>query len=221
MTATGGIDIALALAASARRPSPAGTAPRVRQEAIAMVKEEGLAAPVYSYRIATVRNACGEMLDFGPVSICAPGLADVSSRLTAVTAIVCTLGPAIEERVSQLCAGRRLSLALALDRLGNELLMYTARQVMLMVRAEARKQGLSIGDAISPGGRGLLLDQQGTVVALTDGAQLGVRVTDQGMLYPVKSRSMVIGVGPGLTAKPLRRRCEGCSSRETCSYRTH
>jgi len=221
MMATGIIDVAPALAASARRTSSAGTAPKVRQEAIAMVEEDGLAMPAYSYRSTEVRGTGGELLEFGAASICAPGLADVSSRLTAVTAVVCTLGPAIEERVSQLCAGRRLSLALALDRLGNELLMYTARQVMLMVRAEARKQGLSIGDAISPGGRGLQLDQQGTVVALADGARLGVRVIDQGMLHPVKSRSMVIGVGSGLTAKPLRRRCEGCSSRETCSYRAH
>ena len=219
--ATGIIDVAPALAASARRTSSAGTAPKVRQEVIAMVGEEALAMPAYSYRSIKVRDTCGELLDFGPVSICAPGLAEVSSRLTAVTAVVCTLGPAMEERVSQLCAGRKLSLAFALDRLGNELLMYTARRVMLMVRAEARKQGLSIGDALSPGGRGLQLDHQGTVVALADGEQLGVRVTDQGMLFPVKSRSMVIGVGRELTAKPLRRRCEDCSSRGTCGYRAH
>lgn len=221
MTATGGIDIVPALAASARKRISAGTAPKVRQEAIAMVGEEGLAVPIYSYRLTPVRGANGEALDFGHASICAPGLAEVSSRLTAVTAVVCTLGPAIEERVSQLCAGRKLSLAFALDQLGNELLMYTARRVMLLVRGAARQQGLSIGDALSPGGRGLQLDQQGTVVTLADGARLGVRVTDQGMLHPVKSRSMVIGVGSGLTAKPLRRRCEGCSSRETCGYRAH
>ena len=221
MMATGIIDVAPALAASARRTSSAGTAPKVLQEAIAMMEEDGLAIPAYSYRSTEVRGASGEVLDFGPASICAPGLAEVSTRLTAVTAVVCTLGPAIEERVSQLCAGRRLSLAFALDQLGNELLMYTARRVLLLVRAAARQQGLSIGDALSPGGRGIQLDQQGTVVAMADGARLGVSVTDQGMLHPVKSRSMVIGVGSGLTAKPLRRRCEGCSSRGTCGYRAH
>lgn len=221
MTVTGCMDITPALAASARRPLSAGLAPKVRHEAIATVKGEGLAMPSYSYRITKLRDASGGVLDFGHTSICAPGLAEVSTRLIAIAAVVCTLGPALEARVSQLCAGRRLSLALALDRLGNELLMYTARQIMLMVRAEARRQGLSVGDAISPGGRGLLLDQQGTVVALTDGAQLGVSVSDQGMLLPVKSRSMVIGVGPGLTAKPLRRRCEDCSSRGTCGYRAY
>ena len=85
MMATGIIDVAPALAASARRTSSAGPAPKVRQEAIAMVEEDDLAMPAYSYRGTEVRDAYGEVLDFGPVSICAPGLAEVSTRLADLT----------------------------------------------------------------------------------------------------------------------------------------
>lgn len=220
MTATGELDIASALSASAKRPASRGMTPKIRQEVIAMVAEEELAAPRYSYRFTSVRDSSGDMLDCGASTICAPGLTDVSSRLSSVATVVCTLGPAIEQRVSQLCAGRLLSLAFALDQLGNELLMYSSRWVHLQVRAAARQKGLSISEPLSPGGRGLSLDQQTVVVDLAGGDRLGVSVTDQGMLYPVKSRSMVIGLGVGLTSQPLRKRCEQCTSRATCHYRT-
>jgi len=221
MMATGEVAMALALRAVVRRSTCAGMTSKVRNEVIAMVEEEAMARPTYSYRLTPLQGVDGELLALGPASLHAPGLSAVSSRLTAVAAVACTLGPSIEQRVSLLCAGRRFSLAFALDQLGNELLMYTARRVQLLVRAEARQQGLAIGDAFAPGGRGLSLDQQGRVIALAGGERLGVSVTEQGMLYPVKSRSMVIGVGTGLAAKPLRRRCESCSSRKTCTYRAY
>jgi hypothetical protein len=110
-------------------------------------------------------------------------------------------------------------MALALDALGNELLIYTARFAALKMRSEARRLGYSTGDMLTPGGRGLALDQQARVIGLAGGEQIGITVTQQGMLSPVKSRSMLVGVGLGLAAKPMRRRCETCSSRERCSYR--
>jgi hypothetical protein len=219
MTLVADIDLHLALAAVAKRPAPAGSAPKLRREAISLVAAEGLATPAFAYRTTALQNVSGVLFDFGDQQLHAPGLTAVAAGLNAVASVVCTLGPVLEERVSELCNKRRLSLAFALDAVGNELLFYTARRASLAVRGDARAHGWTSGDPLVPGGNGLPLDQQGAVVALAGGAQLGVGVTAQGMLYPVKSRSMVIGVGTGLTAKPLLRRCESCSSRGTCVYR--
>jgi len=219
MTGVGNIDIARALAAAARKPRAAGAKPKARSEAVAMVEEETLAAPAFTYRTLPVREVRGELLDFGDLALRAPGLAAFSSQLTGVTAVACTLGPALEARISALCAGRKLSLALALDEVGNDLLFYTARHATLLIRGETRRRGLSAGITLSPGCRDLPLDQQATVIAMAGGERLGITVTEKGMLFPVKSRTLVVGIGSGLTAPPLRRRCDTCSSRDKCSYR--
>ena len=219
MTGVGEIDIARALAAAAKKPRAAGAKPEARSAAVAMIAEEALAAPAFSYRTLPVREVRGDLLDFGDAALRTPGLAAISAQLSGVTAVACTIGQALEARVSALCAGRRLSLALALDEVGNELLFYTVRHVTLLLRGETRRRGFSSGATLSPGCRDLAIDQQGSVVAMAGGDRLGITVTEQGMLFPVKSRTLVVGIGTGLTAPPMRRSCDTCSSRETCRYR--
>lgn len=219
MSVIGIIDIPAALAAVAKRPLSAGTAQRTRSAALEMIGKESLARPSFTYCNASLQAVCDDVLDFGSSTLRVPGLVDVSTRLTAVTAVVSTLGAAFEARVSVLCRERRLSLAFVLDELGNELLMYTVRQALLQIRREARKNRVSSGSSLSPGCSGFALDQQAAVVALAGGERQGISVTSQGMLYPVKSRSMIIPVGTGLSAQPLHKRCETCSSRKKCRYR--
>ena len=219
MPVTGEIDIPAAVAAVAKRPLSAGTAQKTRSAAVEMIRQESLAKPAFSYRIEPVRAVCDDLLELGSSAIRVPGLVDVSTRLTAVAAVVSTLGAAFEARVSDLCTERKLSLAFVLDELGNELLMYTVRQALLLIRREVRRQRFSSGSSLSPGCSGFALDQQAAVVALAGGGRLGVSVTSLGMLHPVKSRSMIIPVGTGLSAQPLHKRCETCSSRKKCRYR--
>lgn len=219
MSVIGEVDIPAALAAVAKRPLSAGTAQKSRSAALEMIVRESLTRAAFSYSTVPVQDVYDDVLDFGSSELRVPGLADVSTRLTAVTAVVCTLGAAFEARVSALCAERKLSIALVLDELGNELLMYTVRQALLQIRREARRQSLSSGSSLFPGCSGFALDQQAAVVALAGGGFSGVSVTSHGMLYPVKSRSMIVAIGTGLTAQPLRKRCETCSSRKRCRYR--
>lgn len=219
MSVIGDIDIPAALAAVAKRPPRSGTAPKLRQDAVAMIGEEALAEPAFCYRIVPVQSACSADFGFGRSTLRVPALAGVSTRVTAVASVVCTLGPALEARVSDLCAERRLSLALVLDEVGNELLLSSVRQALLQIRREARQQRLSSGSSLSPGCSGFTLDQQTAVVAMAGGDRLGISVTSHGMLTPVKSRSLIVAIGTGLSAQPLHRRCESCSSRKQCRYR--
>ena len=215
------IELSLALAAAAKRCAAAGPLQASRQLALGMIAQEGLARPVFCYRAAKLQGVRGDLLELGQTELSAPGMAATSSRLSAVTALVCTLGPALEARVSGLCAKRSISLALALDELGNAMLMYTARRAVLAVRKECRSQGLTTGDTLTPGGSGLPLAQQGAVLQLAGGDRLGVSVTEQGMLWPVKSRSLIVGMGAGLSPQPSRKRCQQCSSGGHCRYRLH
>lgn len=216
----GDIDIQRALATIKKWPRSSDTALKTRQQALAMIEHEMLVTPVYRYRFLPLQFTQGEMLHLGHATVRVPTFAAVSSQLTGVAVAACTLGPDFEARVSVLCSKRKLSLALALDQIGNELLFYTARRVLLLIRNEARRSGLSAGDPLSPGGNSIAFDQQAAIIDMMDGEGLGITVTGQGMLLPVKSRTMLVGIGTNLSAQPIRRRCDNCSSRELCCYRT-
>lgn len=206
------LDLSRAITFATKR-ARTGAALKARREALSLIGSESLATAKCSFRnipLAELETSSGSLLREGVPQ---------STGLTALAAMACTLGPALEERVSALCAERRISLALALDEAGNELLFHAVRLAARKVRGEGRRLGYSTGETLAPGGRGLTLDHQGEVVGLAGGERIGITVTGQGMLLPVKSRSILVSVGEGLRAKPLRRRCDICSSRERCRHR--
>ena len=72
-----------------------------------------------------------------------------SGQLTALAVGIFTLGPALERRVTALFAERRMSLALALDKLGNELLFALSRRVAGSDRHRGAQSGIDGGRRIA------------------------------------------------------------------------
>ena len=138
-----------------------------------------------------------------------------AGELTALACGVVTLGDALERRITSLFAEKCYSLALALDDIGNQLLLAATRRAQDRMLAAARKRKLSMAGELRPGDPGLALQAQGLVLRLADSASIGVTVTRGHALKPVKSISMVLGVGIDLP--PARwSRCDECPSRGSC-----
>jgi hypothetical protein len=87
------------------------------------------------------------------------------------------------------------------------------------IRRRARREGLESGIEVSPGDRGVPLDQQATVLALAGAARIAVSVSGTSMLSPVKSLSVLIALGHGLGPRPARGRCNCCPSRDRCTVK--
>ncbi|HYG89461.1 MAG TPA: hypothetical protein VD978_24760 [Azospirillum sp.] len=150
----------------------------------------------------------GEALD-------AARLLPESGTLTALACGVCTIGSRLERRVSALFVERKMSLALALDALGNELLRIAVRRLQDRMLADARRQGLSMAGELRPGDPGLALAAQPAVLRLAGAESIGVSVTSGLALDPLKSASMVLGVGIDLP--PARwSRCDDCPTAPRC-----
>jgi hypothetical protein len=214
------IDLSTALATLTKQVHAIGKRTKVRQQALDLIKDEALAAPAFCFRELPASKIESVWLKAGDTKLQVPGIQDKAAKLTSLVAIVCTLGPAFEARVSALFAERKVSLALALDELGSRLLFYTSRLATLQIRRDARRRNLSVGNALHPGDEGLAIDQQGTILAQAGGSEISVSLTGQGMLSPVKSMSMIVGIGIGLEVAPMRRRCENCVSRKQCTQQT-
>lgn len=200
---------ALAPAANARLPV------RVLREAVDLVEQADLLAPALNFRIAELDRPATTTLHAGGWRLDAPRLLPEAGELTALACGVATIGARLEQQVSALFAERRMSLALALDDLGNRCLYVLSRRLQDRMLREAHKRDLDLAGELRPGDPGLALEAQEAVVQLADGAAIGVAVTRGMLLHPLKSISTVFGAGHGLP--PARwSRCDDCRRRATC-----
>jgi hypothetical protein len=199
------------------RPSPART--RLRAQALAMARDDALVRAAYSYRIVPLQAPAAPLLRAGGESLEAPWLLPVSGQLTALACGVCTLGPELERRVSELFAQRRASLAMALDELGNELLFDISRRAQDRMQAEVSRRGLTMSGELRAGDPGLALDAQGAVLRLACAGAIGIALGEGFLMHPLKSMSMVLGVGVDLPASAWSR-CDTCNSRAKCGMRS-
>lgn len=190
---------------------------RLREEALAMLNAEHLIEPAYHYRIVAIEAHDGPEFKVDGTLLHAPMLRPDSGRLTGLAFGVITLGERIHERIGELFDQRKPGLALMLDDLGNNLLMGLSRRVQDRLMAETLRQRLSMAGELHPGDPGLELDTQAAIVRLAGGDRVGIRVTPGGLLSPMKSGSMVFGVGEHLPAVNWSR-CDACPSRERCKF---
>jgi hypothetical protein len=198
------------------RPSPART--RLRAQVLAMARKEALVHAAYSYRIVPLEAPAAPLLHAGGETLEAPWLLPASGQLTALACGVCTLGSALERRVSELFGQRRASLAMALDELGNELLFDISRRAQDRIQAETSRTGLCMSGELRAGDPGLALDAQAAVLRLADAASIGINLSEGFLMHPMKSTSMVMGVGVDLPASSWSR-CDSCRSRDKCGVR--
>jgi hypothetical protein len=219
MPAVRHLDLSRTLRSLDARPGASIIEALHRREALAMLARESLASPSFVYRIHPARLAGGGMIDLGDAVLHAPALAAEPGELIAVAAAACTLGAALQARITELFATRRRSLALALDTIGTELLFRLADRATAAIRRDARREGLEMGLEISPGDPGLALELQPAVLALAGSRGDHIAVTEAGMLTPIQSLSLVIALGHKLRRRSAAARCGACPSRERCAVK--
>jgi len=213
------VDLSLALRQLFARPGSSRCDARARVGALEMIEREALARPAFGYRILPVKIVRGNAIDVGGAALDAPVLAAEIGELKAVAAAACTLGSAVQERISALFATRRRSLALALDTVANELLFRLADRASATIRREARRAGLGAGIEVSPGDAGMPLEQQAGALALADAARIGIHTIGVGMLAPMKSLCFLVALGPNLRRRSAAGRCHCCPSRDRCTVK--
>ncbi len=219
MPAIRSIDLIREIRACAARRDSSEVDVRSRREALALVERDALIQPQFSFRILPVDRVRGGMVEMGALKLEVQELEAESGEVTALAAASCTLGGALEERVTGLFREGRPLLALALDAAGNDLLFRAADRAFARIRREARRQNLMTGAELSPGDSGIPLHHQAALLEMADAGQNGITLTGRGMLVPVKSLSMLVTLGRNLAVRSAGR-CDQCSSKDRCTRRT-
>jgi len=178
----------------------------------------GLLSPAAMYTILPVRHFEHEqvVLDIG-ASFSGSLVARALTGATEVALAVCTIGPALEERMSTLFAEGESVRAVALEGAGIAAVRQVTNLVGVRICDAATARGLSVGMRASPGQEGWSIQQQRLLFGLIPAGQIGVRLTSSCLMVPRVSVSFVIGLGPDMRADAVP--CDFCSKRERCQWR--
>ena len=134
---------------------------------------------------------------------------------------VCTIGPRLEEKVTDYFNRDEPLRGLLLDGIGSTAVDSLGQEVCQLIRHEASSRSYEASNSLSPGMPGLPLSEQWQLFQLVPAEQIGVHLTSSGMMSPRKSASMIIGIGPDMPTWTEAQACDRCSLKETCHYRVY
>ena len=96
--------------------------------------------------------------------------------------------------------------------------LYHAGQVINQFAEEtARAKSWGVGPRLSPGSlQSWPLEDQAVLADLLPIAQIGMEIRSSSLLYPLKSASSMVGMGPGYTDSQVGTVCRWCRNQKNC-----
>lgn len=156
--------------------------------------------------------ANGTRIGGGPVASVVAGASELAVG-------VCTVDGAISSRATVLQAeGQRLR-AMFLDDLGSWAVDQVRQQLCRGIEAAAKGRGWRASASLSPGESEWSVSEQSVIFGLLDTQPIGVVLTESLVMSPIKSLSLIVGLGPGPLGVEGASNCDFCTIRERCNYR--
>lgn len=127
-----------------------------------------------------------------------------------IAAAILTLGSEPENQSADFFSRGDYLMGMIYDAVGSVALNDLKRSFFkkLCEKASITKRGLTRG--FSPGSGGWSIEDQAIIFKLLDGKSIGVTLKDSMMMAPVKSLSIVYGIGEGLTMPDEEHDCSNC-----------
>ena len=156
--------------------------------------------------------ADGTKIGGGPVAAVVAGASELAIG-------VCTAGGAISSRSTELQRdGQRLR-AMFLDDLGSWAVDQVRQQVCGAIEADATGRGWRASASLSPGESEWPVAEQSVIFALLDTGPIGVALSESMVMSPIKSLSLIVGIGPGPLGVEGASNCDFCTIRDRCKHR--
>ena len=186
----------------------------------ALTEGHSLLEPLVLYRKMTVQGLKHECLMLaGGATLIGPLIARHLAPAKEVVVILCTIGDALENHVSEVMTTDP-SYGLALDGLGSAAVETLATDACNYFGELAAAEGMERTIPFNPGMVGWPVEEgQKQIFNIFNNHEIDIKLTSSGMMIPRKSISMVLGLGADLTS--TGRACDYCNMRETCCYQDH
>ncbi len=197
-----------------RRPHLFEVASQALDEALPILHPQVLyeSFPVEAVQHTRIRLAGGNELK-------SETLAQHLGPAKEVLVALCTIGPDLEERVSRVMETDMVR-GLALYGVGSAAVEALANAACLCFEEQAAQRGWQTTTPLSPGMIGWPVEEgQPQIFSLLTGSQIGVRLTESATMLPLKSLSLVLGMGSDLNRQGTT--CDYCTMREVCKYQSN
>jgi hypothetical protein len=183
----------------------------------ALAEGRRLMAPRAVIRWTRVTGHSDDHLEVDGERLTIPGIGPRWGEVAQIAAAVCTIGEALERRVSALWEARELPLASMLDSVGSGAVESLAEYVNDLL-CQQGLPGLRVTNRISPGYGDWDVAEQVRLFRLCSGEPIGVRLNEACVMAPGKSISLLVGAGPEARVDHYFSQCARCWMRD-CAYR--
>lgn len=137
-----------------------------------------------------------------------------------LAAVICTIGPTLEETCRQLTKQGDLLHAVFLDGAGVSLIEAVGERAYELMSQRARSERLFIGCRFAPGYASMPMTDQTLLFRLVDGAAIGVYLKKSMVMTPNKSLSFFVRLTSEKTSSRHILKCQSCQTRD-CKFRVH
>jgi hypothetical protein len=199
--------------------SPSPAIQKVILEMLNNLEHDSLLEPVIAYEIMPVERMINDEQGTGRISRQNSRIFSVISGARELAAAVCTIGKKLEMQVKQFIESNEPLRALLMDGIGSAAVDILSEEACNLISSAASLRGYMAGSPISPGMQGLSITEQTRIFELVPASEIGVSLTDSGMMIPLKSASMVTGLGPEMKRWKRVEVCASCHLRSSCPYR--
>ena len=183
-------------------------------------KTQQLVKPVFNYAVHAVEFndlQKGPRLESG--SYIEVPEEEKDPETVSLAAVVCTLGPQLEDETHRLMQTGELLSAMFLDAAGVAQLEMLAHKARRHVKTQAANESLYTGCPFGPGYNDMPLDSQNSLFAHVKAERIGVRLNQSGVMLPMKSISFWLRITRDKkAAEDHGYKCQKCDM-ENCLYR--
>jgi hypothetical protein len=131
---------------------------------------------------------------------------------------LCTVGQTADRLIGEAQKRRQLFEALVLSDLAAWAVDMVRQQLCRRLEEEAKDQGLHISAPLSPGESVWSVEDQAVIFSLLDASQINVSLSPSMVMSPIKSLSLILGVGSQPLGVEGASNCDFCTIKERCAY---
>lgn len=177
-----------------------------------------LVEPSYSGIIRDIKSVQGSRVAIeGSITFESEAIARLLEKCQKAAIFLTTIGNYLEETISQLSSDGLMLQATVLEAIGSVAAESVANFVQDRIEEIAQNQGLYISRRFSPGYCDWNINQQKMIFKAMKGNSAGIRLTDGYLMFPRKSISGIIGIGPRDVED--YNPCQSCSKDDCLSRR--
>ena len=192
------------------------------RELLDTVESERLLKPSIAYEVYSVVDIDADRVQLeGDVALYGTCFHSVLSGARELAVAIYTIGPALEEMTTRDFQRGEPLRGMLLDSIGSAALEPLGEKVCAYIRDEATSRGYQSSSGFDPGVCDFPISEQRRLLELVPAEEIGVSLTDSGMLIPLKSISTIIGMGPQMPMWSQAEICARCNLGRTCHYSIH